>query len=693
MRLRSGTIPAAMLQFATAWAMSACAAEYDVAAFGAKADGTTDCTAAIQKAIDRAAEAGGGTVLVPGGGVYRTYTLCLKSNVELKVDRGATLKGGDDPLKYPPFPPTDVWRSDRPMRWNSRAMFYTVGQTNVAVTGGGTIDGNAKSETFHRRVNGVWTRVSDTEIPGKCMMFMGCRDVMLRDFRIVDPTGWSTWFLDCDVVQISGLAVHCDRERPNGDGLHFGGCRDVTVSDCVLDTQDDGIIIRSQQEQMRAPRPCERVTVANCSVRSNQGAIRIGWTGDAPVKDCLFSNIVCPYTRRGIYFSVPKMFDPEYTRDPPRGNGIPVPDFPTVPFAVENLRFDNIQLTSHCAPIVVSVAAGERVAHMKNVSFSNCRFVSQMAPIFKFRPQDNVSNWRFSNVEFAIEKPCGALTAETGVFFDNGKDITLDNVKWTCFPRDLPEWRITLQQIANGELESVRDPRTNYHVLRPAKQPRPPAPFTVSGARQYPSVEDLSCGGKRYVYETLTDGGAVWRVKVVLTESPCKDGVEWRAMVENNDPSLKVVGFEGPVCEYGDLRPGYAAIRVGRTNVTTNFPTSGMGLPLADNAEAPGWYSCGDRAQRRHKEADVRCSEERGRAVYVSAFGQSANVTVRMPNRLLEATSGGDTDMPRRFRVRYDHEFGMADVGFEYRTEIAPGGKRAFGPDIFVYELLSAQRD
>ena len=92
------------------------AAVLDVTSFGAKADGTTDSTAAIQKAIDRAAADGGGTALVPGGGVYRTYTLHLKSNVELKVDRGATLKGGDDPLKYPLFPPTHVWRRDRPIR-------------------------------------------------------------------------------------------------------------------------------------------------------------------------------------------------------------------------------------------------------------------------------------------------------------------------------------------------------------------------------------------------------------------------------------------------------------------------------------------------------------------------------------------------------------------------------------------------
>ena len=107
---------------------------------------------------------------------------------------------------------------------------------------------------------------------------------------------------------------------------------------------------------------------------------------------------------------------------------------------------------------------------------------------------------------------------------------------------------------------------------------------------------------------------------------------------------------------------------------------------MVDKAEKPGWYSCGDRAPHRHKEADVRCSEDRGRAVYVSAFGPAANLTVRMPMHLLEATSGGDTNVLRRFRVRYDHEFGTADVGFEYRAEIAPGGTCAFGPERFLRE-------
>lgn len=82
-------------------------------------------------------------------------------------------------------------------------MFYTVGQTNVAITGAGTIDGNA--EAFHHRVDGQWQRISDTNITGRCVFFVGCRDVRFDDVLIYHPSGWSTWFLDCDRVQCRGV--------------------------------------------------------------------------------------------------------------------------------------------------------------------------------------------------------------------------------------------------------------------------------------------------------------------------------------------------------------------------------------------------------------------------------------------------------------------------------------------------------
>ena len=132
------------------------AGDYVVTSYGAKPDGATDNTAAIQKAIDDCAAKGGGRVLVPGGGKYVTYTLNLKNNVELHIDRGATLLGGEDPLKYPVFETNAVWNAERSPRFNRRAMFYTVGQTNVAITGAGTIDGNAE-KFHHEEKHNNWT--------------------------------------------------------------------------------------------------------------------------------------------------------------------------------------------------------------------------------------------------------------------------------------------------------------------------------------------------------------------------------------------------------------------------------------------------------------------------------------------------------------------------------------------------------
>ena len=192
-------------------AAGAGARTFDVTAYGAKADGVTDNTSAIQKAIDACTAAGGGQVLVPGGGVYITYTLYLKDNVDLHLDRGATLKGGDDPLKYPEFAHSEHWNVERVPRFNKRAMFYTVAQKNVSITGNGTIDGNA--DGFHEAVPNPrpgqpkFKRKSDTLITGRCMLFVACTDVRVDDILIYHPCGWCTWFLDCDRVQCRGVRI------------------------------------------------------------------------------------------------------------------------------------------------------------------------------------------------------------------------------------------------------------------------------------------------------------------------------------------------------------------------------------------------------------------------------------------------------------------------------------------------------
>ena len=400
------------VMFAAA-SVAASARTLDVAEYGAKADGVTDNTAAIQKAIDACSAKGEGRVIVPGGGVYMTYTLNLKNNVELHVDRGATLMGGEDPLKYPLFEKSEHWNSERALRFNRRAMFYTVAQTNVSITGAGTIDGN--NEKFHHWENRKnwtgynWWRNSHTNVTGRCVFFVACRDVRLDDVLIRNPGGWATWFLDCDRVGVRGVRIECDYRFPNGDGLHIGGCRDVMVSDCVVDAQDDALVIRTHQEQMKKSRPCERVMVNNCVLRSKRCyAIRMGWRGDGPMKDISLNNVMCPHSRWGISFFYPdETTDWAKQKDPPRGQGLePPPPETLIPFYAENIRFSNVHITCEDEPIWLRVDKGTPFQYMKDVSFSDCTFRSGFPPhvdVFAGH-KGHFSNWRFHNVTFDFKR-------------------------------------------------------------------------------------------------------------------------------------------------------------------------------------------------------------------------------------------------------------------------------------------------
>ena len=426
-----------MAALLVSFGLSASARTFDVPAYGARADGVTDNTAAIQKAIDACTAAGGGQVFVPGGGVYVTYTLSLKNNVDLHVDRGATLMGGGDPLKYPEFAHSEHWNVERAPRFNKRAMFYTVAQTNVAITGTGTIDGNADS--FHEPAPSTkpgvpkFRRKSNTLITGRCVFFVACRDVRVEDVLIYHPSGWCTWFLDCDRVQCSGVRIECHPQYPNGDGLHFGGCRDVTVSDCIIHSQDDCIILRTHQEQMKIPRPCERVAVRNCILSSNCTAIRFGWTGDYAVRDVVISGIVCQHTNIGIQFTLPPD-NIEYRSDPPRDrkNGLlPPPSGTVFPYSAENIYFSDVIMVADNAPVKVSIGETERVDFIRNISFSNCRFTGGQPPIFYVRPQDNVRDWHFSNVTFTVDpKTAWYKTKIEDLMFRNCNNFTFENVIW-----------------------------------------------------------------------------------------------------------------------------------------------------------------------------------------------------------------------------------------------------------------------
>lgn len=239
--------------------IAAVAETYDITAFGAVSDTTALSTTAIQTAIDRCTAAGGGTVLVPAGH-YKTGSLFLKSNVTLHLENGATLFGSTDINDYTPVKTDYVsLRTHTP----TIQLIYADGAENVAITGEGTIDGRGKA--FPKL---SWNDEGITR--PHLLRFICCKGVKLRDVTLKNSGCWMQHYLACDKVNIDGITV-INRNNYNNDALDLDGCHDVTVSNMIADSDDDGITLKST-----SPRLCEDIVISNCVVSSHCNAIKLG---------------------------------------------------------------------------------------------------------------------------------------------------------------------------------------------------------------------------------------------------------------------------------------------------------------------------------------------------------------------------------------------------------------------------------
>jgi len=291
---------------------------YDVKAFGARGDGVTKDTAAIQAAIDAAHAAGGGEVRVPTGR-YVTGTLYLKSNVDFNVTSGAVVEGSKDPADY------NKWdfcpQNGRSVSENHEGghLFVCLEQTNVVMRGRGTIDGNGTHFMTHgfdrsrigkrTGVNGLGGMNAQDAIlwrPAQMLWFCESDQIRLEGLRLRNSPYWTVLLIGCTHVEVDALDVRSSRKKPytmNGDGLNIDSCRHVRVSNCWIETSDDALCLRAAGSRLlHAPMETAYVTVANCVLSSMAEAFRIG-VGDGSIHDCTIANCVIRDSTRGINFS------------------------------------------------------------------------------------------------------------------------------------------------------------------------------------------------------------------------------------------------------------------------------------------------------------------------------------------------------------------------------------------------------
>jgi len=283
---------------------------FDVTDYGAVGDGRRKNTKAIAVAISACAQAGGGVVLLPEGR-WLSGAIHLRSNVNLHLKEGAVLVFSTDPNDYLPA----VF-----VRWagfecyNYSPLIYARDCENIAVTGGGTIDGNGRLWwDWVRKQDGaahvlydmvkkevpVDKRVfASTSLPMRPQLIhtVNCRNVLLEGLTIRSGPFWTVQVTYGENVLVRKLTIRT--EGPNNDGINADSCRNMVIEDCDLSTGDDAIAIKSglNEDGWRVNRPSENIVIRRCRAHGGHTGVAIGsdMSGNVRnvyVRDCDFSNV------------------------------------------------------------------------------------------------------------------------------------------------------------------------------------------------------------------------------------------------------------------------------------------------------------------------------------------------------------------------------------------------------------------
>jgi polygalacturonase len=254
---------AAGLCLAALFAAPATAATCDPAQYGAKADGVTKDTAAIQAAIDACAAKGGGTVTLTHG-TYLSAPILLKSNVTLDVAAGATLLGSPD---HDDYPTATVFREP-----GRQSLINAKGAHDVAITGAGTIDGNGKSwwtDARGKRPSGVMGLVV---FRPRLIVFDHCRHVRLTGVTVQNSPSWQIVPYYSDGVTISHVRVLAPQDSPNTDAIDPFASSHVVIDHVTADVGDDNVAIKSGAINSPGPDdPARDITITDCTFLHGHG--------------------------------------------------------------------------------------------------------------------------------------------------------------------------------------------------------------------------------------------------------------------------------------------------------------------------------------------------------------------------------------------------------------------------------------
>ncbi|WP_431927595.1 glycosyl hydrolase family 28 protein [Nonomuraea jabiensis] len=502
---------------------------FPITDYGAKPDNSTDCTAAFRSAIAACNAAGGGTVLVPGTGKFRTGKIHLLSGVRLHVEAGGTIRFRSDAGSYLP---TVFTRWQGIECFNYSPFIYARNQTDIALTGTGTIDGNAAAGPwfgFDDQRGPDWDRLQQQAVDGvpveqrqfgdghflkpNMIQFYGCRNILVEDLDIRNPAMWTIHPVLSRNITIRRVKIYSRGAMV--DGVDPESSSDVLIEGCTFDTGDDGTVIKSGRDTdgRRVGVPSTDIVIRGNTYYGRWGAITVGSEMSGGVRNVFAENnrILAgssyhsfyalylktnnrrggtvdgvhvrnltggPCDRGGFYI------DMNYSLTGP-GNG------PIVNPIIQNITVDGLNIAG--SPFAIKLS-GSAASHIRNVTIANSTFTQIDTPAPQLSNADNVvlRDVRINGVLYGGSPPGNRYEAEnatisqgvaesnhagfSGTGFVNYDNVAGSYVEFTVNAAAAGTATLTLRYANGTTANRAMDIAVNGTVVAAAK------PFNGTGA-------------------------------------------------------------------------------------------------------------------------------------------------------------------------------------------------------------------
>lgn len=395
--------------------------DFVITSYGAIQNDKQSCSAALKKAIEACSKNGGGRVVVPEGN-WLTGPVHLKSNVNLHISENAVLKFSD---VFEDYLPVVFTRYEGFECYNYSPLIYAIDCQNIAVTGKGKLDGNGqnwwpwkkRSQEIQQLYDMVLNNVPpERRVFGKVenamrpsfIQFVNCSQILFEDFTISSGPFWTIHPVYCD--NIIARRVNVSTRGPNNDGFDIESTTNVLIEDCLFDTGDDCVVLKSglNEDGWRVNKPTENIVVRNIYTKAGHGGVVFGSEVSGGIRnvyvhDCYFDGTLIGIRMKSM-----------------RGRGGYVENVWVKNIGMKNIAQAPVHLTMFYNASTLKPASTVP-SSFRNFHFENLYCEGAQFPFFiEGLPERNIENITLKNI-------C-VTQAKKRAICNDAKNITLEGV-------------------------------------------------------------------------------------------------------------------------------------------------------------------------------------------------------------------------------------------------------------------------